>query len=219
MHKILPSEDGSHTLLSEQFGVTYHSTHGAIQETQTVFIDAGLQYQIDQGLQEINILEMGFGTGLNAIMTYQYLQDKDTQVNYHTIEAYPISLEMAQQLNYPTLLSLNENQQEDFYSMHENTEGNFHHFNFKKSITQLQEISLAPNQYDIIYFDAFAPSSQEELWTEDIMQKLYNTAREGGVLVTYCAKGVFKRRLKSVGFTVEGLPGPKGKREMTRAIK
>ena len=217
MDKLVFSQDGSHTIISERFGVSYHSKFGSIQETQTVFIDAGLDYIVSRGYREINILEMGFGTGLNALMTYQSI--KGININYHTLEAYPIIEAQYSQLNYPTVLSLTETQTEDFMKMHKAPPGAkiaiSEYFDFTKHIVKIEDFTTA-EKFDIIYYDAFAPTSQEELWTPELMAKLYDMCNPGAVLVTYCAKGSFKRALRSAGFTVEALDGPEGKREMTR---
>ncbi|MFT6338398.1 MAG: tRNA U34 5-methylaminomethyl-2-thiouridine-forming methyltransferase MnmC [Saprospiraceae bacterium] len=217
MDKLVFSQDGSHTIISERFGVSYHSKFGSIQETQTVFIDAGLDYIVSRGYREINILEMGFGTGLNAIMTYQSI--KGININYHTLEAYPIEEAQYSKLNYSTVLSLTEIQTVDFLKMHKASSGDktslSENFDFTKHIIKIEEFSTN-EKFDIIYYDAFAPTSQEELWTPELMTKLYGMCNPGAVLVTYCAKGSFKRALRSAGFTVEALDGPEGKREMTR---
>ncbi len=217
MDKLVLSQDGSHTIISERFGVSYHSKFGSMQETQTVFIDAGLDYIVSRGYREINILEMGFGTGLNALMTYQSI--KGISINYHTIEAYPIAENQYSQLNYPSVLSLTEKQSKDFIRMHEAQSGDnisiSDHFEFTKHIIKIENFKTT-KKFDIIYYDAFAPTSQEELWTPELMAKLYDMCNPGAVLVTYCAKGSFKRALRSAGFTVEALDGPEGKREMTR---
>jgi tRNA U34 5-methylaminomethyl-2-thiouridine-forming methyltransferase MnmC len=217
MDKLVLSQDGSHTIISERFGVSYHSKFGSIQETQIVFIDAGLDYIVSRGYREISILEMGFGTGLNALMTYQSI--KGININYHTIEAYPINENQYSQLNYPTVLSLTEKQSKDFIRMHEAQSGDkisiSDHFEFTKHIIKIEDFKTT-KKFDIIYYDAFAPTSQEELWTPELMAKLYAMCNPGAVLVTYCAKGSFKRALKSAGFKVEALEGPEGKREMTR---
>lgn len=217
MDKLVFSQDGSHTIISERFGVSYHSKFGSIQETQTVFIDAGLDYIVSRGYRDINILEMGFGTGLNALMTYQSI--KGININYHTLEAYPIVEEQYSELNYPTVLSLTEKQSEDFMKMHEVSSGNkislSAFFDFTKHIIKIEDFTSL-EKFDIIYYDAFAPTSQEELWTPELMTKLYEMCNPGAVLVTYCAKGSFKRALRSAGFIVEAHDGPEGKREMTR---
>ncbi|MEE9438138.1 MAG: tRNA (5-methylaminomethyl-2-thiouridine)(34)-methyltransferase MnmD [Saprospiraceae bacterium] len=221
MHKIVLSEDGSHTIISEKFGVAYHSKHGALQETETVFLNAGLQYAIDNNPTIVNILEMGFGTGLNAIMTF--LKDtKDIKINFHTIEAYPIPEVIYSQLNYPELLNMDKYQHQIFIDMHKGNTGTTYalspNFNFTKHILLLEDFDPGDQKFDVIYYDAFAPSSQEELWSEEMMVNLASMCNTNGALVTYCAKGSFKRALRAAGFTVEGLPGPKGKREMTRGI-
>lgn len=219
----LLSGDGSHTLESERFGVTYHSHHGAIQETQIVFIEAGMHHAIERASDVVRIFEMGFGTGLNAVMTYIESARQEVPVDYHTIEAYPIDLDTVHKLNFQDVLQYPDPVQKDFIRMHESLNGEAvtisEQFSFTKYIQLLEELKLPDDHFDAVYFDAFAPNAQEELWDETIMSKMYDSLQIGGCLVTYCAKGSFKRTLKSVGFTLESLPGPKGKREMTRAIK
>lgn len=219
MDRLRLSQDGSHTIESEVFGVSYHSKYGAIQETETVFINAGLRHVATTGLSAINILEMGFGTGLNAIMTLLQ-QPIGTSVTYHTLEAYPISTEEYKALNYPNVLPLSAEKEELFYQMHA-AEGSQRHqltgqFDFVKHLVKLEDFETA-YQYDLIYYDAFAPTSQPHLWTDEMMHRVSKLCKPGAILVTYCAKGSFKRALKAAGFKVEGLPGPIGKREMTRA--
>jgi len=218
MDRLVLSQDGSHTIISELFGVSYHSKFGSIQETQTVFIDAGLDYQVSRGYREISILEMGFGTGLNALMTLTGI--KGIPIKYHTIEAYPISEEQYTQLNFAQVLDIDSEHQDQFIKMHTaasaETVALNPNFEFTKYIQKIENFDTA-HRFDIIYYDAFAPTSQEELWTPELMAKLYNMCNSNAVLVTYCAKGSFKRALKSAGFTVEALDGPEGKREMTRA--
>jgi tRNA U34 5-methylaminomethyl-2-thiouridine-forming methyltransferase MnmC len=220
---IQPTADGSHTLYSPIFDATYHSTHGAIQEAEVVFIHAALNYQLEQKKDDLSILEIGFGTGLNALMTYLATSDKKPSIYYEAWEAYPIGLDLAAAINYPSALKISKEAKDAFIQMHH-------------SIDKIQEIRAAPSfqfqlrkdffeaidaqaKFDIIYQDAFSPNVQPELWEEHFLQKLYTALKPNGVLTTYCAKGAFKRALKSVGFQVEALPGPKGKREMTRAHK
>ena len=205
--------------MSEKFGVSYHSKYGAIQETQTVFINAGLKFQEEHGKDKISILEMGFGTGLNALMTLMQVSPS-IKVDYHTIEAFPLKESQYSKLNYPEILKLDSPTREAFQLMHtcasHSSEILSEQFSFTKYLIKLEDFQT-DRKFDVIYFDAFAPSSQEELWTEDMMSKMASFCNEGAVLVTYCAKGSFKRALKAAGFTVEGLDGPIGKREMTRA--
>jgi tRNA U34 5-methylaminomethyl-2-thiouridine-forming methyltransferase MnmC len=215
------TEDGSHSVLSEAFGITYHSTHGAIQETQHVFIDAGLKYAVGQGLTELAILEIGFGTGLNAFMTFLEAQRLGVKIDYSTFEVYPLSMEQVFQLNYVEKLGAHH-VKDSFETLHTGQWGETiplsNTFNFTKMLADFDQIQHE-NSFDIIYFDAFAPQAQPHLWETEMMQKMYNALKNKGILTTYCAKGEVKRTLKSVGFTIEKLAGPPGKREMTRAIK
>lgn len=219
MTSIIQTEDGSNSIQSTKFDATYHSIHGAIQETQTVFIDAALMYKAE-AQKELSILEIGLGTGLNAFMTYLEATKAGLQIQYTGIEAYPITLELAEQLNYVDLLEVAE-EQAQFLKLHTfpNEWINLSpSFQFYKQIGRFEDLN-AQAQFDIIYYDAFAPSVQPELWEIELLEKMYQALKPNGVLTTYCAKGVFKRNLKQVGFKVEGIPGPIGKREMTRAVK
>ena len=214
------TNDGSHSIQSEQFDVSYHSRHGAIQETEHVFINAGLLYvpKTDQ----INVLDVGFGTGLNAFATLLRVADEYLAVRYHALEAYPIDPSLASSLNYAERYNRPEHQNA-FLAMHE-TKWNetleiVPRFLFCKEKVRFEAVALRDQHYHVIYFDAFAPTAQPELWDEHVLGKMYHALRPGGILVTYCAKGSFKRCLKSLGFTVEAIPGPPGKREMTRAIR
>lgn len=217
---LFETSDGSHSLFSGQYGVSYHSKHGAIQETQHVFINAALRLKaLTQ--QNIHILEIGFGTGLNAYMTLLEAHKRNLAIQYTAIEAYPISSQQASELNYSTLLK-DEKFQAHFLQMHTanwaTTLPITEQFQFIKHQIKFEEIDFS-NQFDIIYFDAFAPNSQPELWEADVLGAMYKALKKDGVLVTYCAKGVVKRTLKAIGFQIEALKGPPGKREMTRAIK
>lgn len=219
MDKIIATEDGTPTIQSAKFGVTYHSIHGAIQETNTVFINAGLSYKA-QSCSALSVLGIGFGTGLNAFMTFLEAEKKELSIDYVGVEAYPLSSDIFTNLNYPSLLNEVE-KKSIFLQMHqlENEYQNLSpNFKFLKKIAHFEDLDYH-QVFDIIYYDAFAPNAQPELWEAPILAKMYKALKKEGVLATYCAKGVFKRTLKSVGFEVEGLPGPKGKREMTRAIK
>ena len=216
--RIFVTDDGSHSMFSQEHGVSYHSKHGAIQETQHVFIDAGFQFKATSN-NTLSILEIGLGTGLNAFMTLLESEKTGHQINYVAIEAYPISLEEAVSLNFHSelkqdiskFLKLHNSPWEEVNPLNDN-------FLFTKNKKRIEELEFK-DQFDIIYFDAFAPNAQPELWEESILQKMYDALKEDGVLTTYCAKGVVKRTLKKVGFTIEAIPGPPGKREMTRAIK
>jgi tRNA U34 5-methylaminomethyl-2-thiouridine-forming methyltransferase MnmC len=218
-NQIFTTEDGAVTLLSGQYGVSYHSLHGALQETNKVFIEMGLQYKISQGFDKLKIFEMGFGTGLNALCTYDTAIKTKTNIEYTTIEAYPISLQEIDQLNYVEILG--EEYQEAFLKMHSSLASEVLDLSNFRFIKYLQDIfNWEPtSKFDIIYYDAFSPTTQPDLWEEPIMRKMFDMLEPDGILCTYCAKGSFKRVLKAVGFEIESMPGPGRKREITRAKK
>ena len=211
--------DGSHTLYVAALDETYHSTHGAIQEAVHVFINAGLNY-FDQ--PQLNVLEIGFGTGLNAFLTLLEVQKKNIEVNYTGIEAFPLEENIVTELNYVAELNSTIEEKQLFSELHkvewESYQKITSNFRLNKTKVTLAEFK-AVEQFDVIYFDAFGPRVQPEMWTEAVFEKMYNCLAANGILVTYCAKGSVKRGLKAVGFEVESLPGPPGKREMTRALK
>ena len=217
--KIIVTEDKSKTLLIPALNETYHSIHGALNESMHVFIQTGYQFLLPR--KEMKIFEMGFGTGLNALVTLNEAFQSNTSVEYHSLEKYPITLDEINALNFESL----EHLENAFYfkGLHDCDWGNIHaitpFFNLLKMHEDLLSIHLADAFYDLIYFDAFGPGTQADLWTSSVMAKMYKTLKPGGVLVTYCAQGQFKRNLKEAGFDIENLPGPAGKREITRAIK
>jgi tRNA U34 5-methylaminomethyl-2-thiouridine-forming methyltransferase MnmC len=216
------TEDGSHSIFSQQFGVAYHSTHGAIQETKHIFIEAALNHYIQKkSIDKIRILDIGFGTGLNVFMTFLESLKLGCEIDLTTIEAYPLSITIAEQLNFPRLL--NAPQFDDIFKLLHtvNWEEKYlltNNFTFQKRLLDFKKITYT-DDFDIIYYDAFSPESQPELWESDILQLMFDALKIEGILTTYCAKGSFKRALKSVGFQIENISGPKGKREITRAIK
>lgn len=220
MHEsIVISADGSHTIISPTFNVPYHSKHGAIIESEVVFIQAGLQHFFDtHHPTEIQVFEMGFGSGLNALMTKLWTDKFQLHVNYHSIEAFPLPENLFQSLNYGEILR----DQETFLQLHtcawDEEKKISNYFLLKKYQGDVESVSLTTN-FHVIYYDAFAPSSQPHLWQYEMMLKMFGALSNNGILVTYCAQGAFKRTLKEVGFTVECIPGPPGKREMVRAIK
>lgn len=212
--------DGSHTLYVPDLDETYHSIHGAIQEAVHVYINAGFNYF--KGKKKLNVLEVGFGTGLNTFLTYQESVKNNLEVNYTSIEAYPLTLENVNKLNYLTELKVTKVEEEVFYKMHrvnwDKNEKITTSFTLRKVEVMLQDFN-EKEQFDVIYFDAFGPRVQPELWEVPILQAMFNALKNNGVLVTYCAKGSVKRALKEVGLIIENIPGPPGKREMTRAVK
>lgn len=216
------TKDGSHTISVPDMNVTYHSVHGAIQESEHVFIKAGI---LDSGIFDYTgvhqVLEIGFGTGLNALLTLIEADKHKNRIYYTAIEPFPLDEAIIKQLNYCEQLNLPHYQrlfekmhQCDWEEMYEITE----HFRLTKHKTSLQEFSIVKS-FSIIYYDAFAPNAQPELWTEKIFEKLYSLLLPEGILVTYCSKGAVQRAMKAAGFTIEKIPGPPGKREMIRAVK
>ena len=222
MDQLILTSDGSHSLLSGRYGVSYHSRYGAVQETEHVFLQAALRYYLKQYTPAtLSVLEMGFGTGLNAFMTLLEAEARQLPVHFTTIEAYPIQEALADQLNFPEVLQAPA-ADPWFRRLHrcswETAEPISPFFTLEKKRTPVQDVQL-DGRYQLVYFDAFAPDAQPELWEAGILQKMFDALQPGGVLTTYCAKGAVKRTLRSVGFTVESLAGPPGKREMTRALK
>ncbi len=218
---IILTSDHSHTLYSEKFKATYHSIHGAVQESMHVFIKHGLQYQLQEKFSnQLSVLEVGFGTGLNTFLTYINTKDVDVMINYHTIDAYPIALSDALKLNYASdFLRTDKYYFEKIHLQDWNTSTKLtDKFCLTKHLCLLERFDVN-EKFDLIYFDAFSPVEQPELWTESIFKKMYDLLNLNGVLVTYCAQGQMKRNMKRVGFSLESLPGPPGKREMTRVIK
>lgn len=218
--QIITTQDGSPTIRLVDAGVTYHSRYGAVQESQHVFIEAGLYYKAVTK-KELRILEVGFGTGLNTFLTSLEVDRLNLNIHYTSLDTRPLPVEVYSSLNYAEFLG-EPATAELFLQLHQCEWGVDNAIT--EGFTLLKETGEAENwrsenTYDLIYYDAFAPSSQPELWTPEVMKNMYDSLLDGGVLVTYCAKSAFKRALKSVGFEVEVLPGPPGKREMTRARK
>ncbi len=217
---VFESRDGSSTLLSERFGVTYHSKYGALQESAHVFIKEGLFYKCI-AKKELKILEMGFGTGLNALLTQQKAGSIGLKIEYTAIEKYPVDQDVLEKLNYCEKLQM-FNGNCFFKRLHEcpweEPVQLADYFAITKKKQSFEEITFE-STFDLIYYDAFAPNIQPELWEAPILKKMYGALDKGGVLVTYCAKGDFKRTLKAIGFEVKTLKGPPGKREMIRAKK
>jgi len=218
--QIITTQDGSHSLFNPALNETYHSVHGAIQESIHVFIKNGLSFLVGRSNpDQINILEMGFGTGLNALLTLQESLKKKNRIYYTTVEAFPLEREIWSSLNYTNSLG----QKTNFESLHTSAWGEWtsvsENFNLLKLAATLEEITVQKKYYDLIYYDAFAPNKQPELWTLDVLRKVTDSLKSDGVFVTYCAKGQLKRDLKDLGLVVETLPGPPGKKEMVRAIR
>ena len=223
--EIIITADGSHSVAIPELNVSYHSKHGAIQESKHVFIEAGFRYcsgSLDRP-DPVRIFEMGFGTGLNAFLTAIEAGEKRIKVYYEAVEQFPLRREEITALNYTEVLP----EEDLFRQMHEgkwNEEINLNeYFTIKKInanlIDYLTKVPSVEEGFNIIYYDAFAPTAQPELWTENTFKHLYSMLLPGGILVTYCSKGSVRRAMKAAGFSIEKIPGPPGKREMMRVIK
>lgn len=216
--KLFITNDGSTSIHLEEWNESYHSKHGAIQEAYHVFIKNGLS--LFEG-KSVSVLEIGFGTGLNALITLKESKLFHQTIDYVGVEAYPISGEMAMQMNYVEQLQ-DANLNSFFQKMHqidwEEKTIIDSHFHLTKEKKFFQEIDNK-NQFDLIYFDAFGFRVQPELWSAEVFQKMYDALKNGGILVTYACRTSIKNAMKESGFTVEKLPGAPGKREMLRASK
>ena len=276
MTKIQVTEDGSHTLFSEMAGQTYHSAHGAVQESRHIFIsqlsivnsqqltvnsqrttDTGQQLMVNGQLsmvgRDLSVLEIGFGTGLNALLTACWAKENGVRVDFSTIELYPLEREVYEELNYGSLLG----EEGLFLKLHEakwdaglqEITPEFAICKHKKDIVEwlrnaqctmhnAQSLILSSgaqgdleldfvakgsktlgSQFDVVFFDAFSPDAQPELWTEEVFRNVYRLMKVGGVMTTYCAKGDVRRAMLAAGFKVEKLQGPPGKRHILRAMK
>lgn len=209
--------DGSPTLYVPELDETYHSRHGSVQEALHVFIANGLK-PLALKNKSIQILEVGFGTGLNAFLSAQFAHEHQSSVQYTGIEAFPVEEAIWRQLSYfqkPEEKAIYYELMAASWEEPLALNANFTLTKVKNSIQDWQPKAL----FDLIYFDAFGPRAQAEMWNKAIFEKLFTALNKGGVLVTYCAQGQFRRDLKAIGFEVLSLPGPPGKREMTRAYK
>lgn len=217
--KLITTQDGSHSLLREDLNETYHSFHGARGESMHVFINQGLAYLLDSAHRtRFHMLEIGFGTGLNALLTAAFAEQYKVHATYHTLEPIPVPELLYAQLNYGE----NEMEKKVLLNLHqapwEKRIGISKWFDLQKFKTPLEQFT-SDSLYDIVFFDAFAPSKQAEIWSLENLKKCYRMLQMGGILVTYCAQGQFKRNLASAGFDVQTLPGAMGKKEMVRGIK
>jgi tRNA U34 5-methylaminomethyl-2-thiouridine-forming methyltransferase MnmC len=219
--KITITEDGSHTFKLLECNEQYHSLYGAVEESLHVFIHNGLSHILKRFAQP-KILEVGLGTGLNAFLTAIEAQDTESVCNYFALEPYPIKEEEYRLLNYPLIVADG------------NYDGIFRKINsidfgldveispffiFRKEERKLEDVELPDNHFNLVYFDAFGPDTQPEMWCQEVFEKLFKAMTPAGVLVTYCAKGQVRRNMKGAGFEVEKVSGPTGKREITRATK
>lgn len=219
--QIIRTSDGSSTLYIEEWNEHYHSKHGALQEALYVFIKQGLQFLAPRK-SSIRILEMGFGSGLNALLTYDFACQNQLEIEYVGVEGFPLTTEEINALNYNELIE-NQNSAKIFDAFHELpwniSKALDDLFTLEKKMTSFEDVELVQHYFDLIYFDAFGARVQPLLWEFNMLQKMYDCLNTNGVFVTYSAKGSVRRDLMKLGFEVERLDGPPGKRHMLRAIK
>lgn len=222
MLELLNTGDGSHTIRHVALNETYHSVHGAIQESRHVYIQEGLHYYLNKFRpSSIRLLEIGFGTGLNALLSWIDEKARNVRMTYHTVEAFPLPVDILSQLNYPDQLGkraalcfkdLHDSPWDKEVKLDDN-------FTIHKINMDIQSLKLEEGAYDIIYYDAFAPKIQPGLWEKSVLNNVIGGMALGGVLTTYCASGQFKRDLKDLNMSFDEVPGPPGKREMVRAYR
>ena len=220
--RIITTSDGSHSLFNPQLKETYHSTHGALTESRHVFIQEGIEYLVSKGVQEFKILEVGFGTGLNALLVWEYaLKHPAIKISYSTLEPFPLEEEIYSALNYAPLLNgpLSDS---DLMNLHACKSSEFwqlsSNFGFVKYHTKLEDFK-SKDTFNLVFYDAFAPSKQAEMWGIEVLKSIECMMVKGGVITTYCAQGQFKRNLSELNMEVETLKGPPGKKEMVRGLK
>jgi tRNA U34 5-methylaminomethyl-2-thiouridine-forming methyltransferase MnmC len=218
---VVTTADGSKTIYSPLVKENYHSKNGALQESNHVFLNSGLRYYLaDKLIDEVAILEVGFGTGLNYLLTHDFCTGKEIKLDYVGIEAYPLSSELIEQTDYKTFVSANTwNNFSQNYSNAQHQSVQLNDYCKLKIAVEDAKIFETNTKFDVIYFDAFASNNQPELWTKEFITHIVSFLKTGGIFVTYAITGDLKRIMKSLGMKVEKAPGAAGKREMLRAIK
>lgn len=217
--ELLQTDDGSLTIHLPEWNESYHSKHGAIQEAYHVFIKNGLDFFAER--KEVSILEIGFGTGLNAFITLLESQKRSQNIKYTGIEAFPVTADTYTQLNFDVLLNA-KHHKKDFIKLHESEWEKENHISPTFTLTKHQmkfEDIIFESKFDLIYFDAFGYRVQPELWSLAIFQRMFKSLKKEGILTTYACRGLVTKNLKESGFTVQKTQGPIGKREMTIAHK
>lgn len=220
---LVVTKDGSHTVAIPEWKISYHSVYGAVQESLHVYIEAGFRHwwNLHENASHCVVFEMGFGTGLNALLTTLEARRQQRKVFYETVEAFPLEITLVEKLNY--CVALDESSWQPVFDSLHTCEWNSIQLitpflSFKKLKTMLADYTPS-EPVDVIFYDAFAPTAQPELWTQPVFEKLLAMLAPGGILVTYCSKGDVRRAMLAAGFQVEKIPGPVGKREMLRGIK
>jgi tRNA U34 5-methylaminomethyl-2-thiouridine-forming methyltransferase MnmC len=217
--QLIQTADGSHSLYRADIDETYHSRHGALQESRYVFIEKGLHHVIQRQTQ-LSILEVGFGTGLNAWLTWKEARAHGLAIHYTGLEPNVLSADILHQFAFN---DWTEEERAMFQSLHaagwDEVVPMDEVMLLEKRQEKVQQLDPDPERFDLVYYDAFGPRAQQEMWHDAVFRRLYATMMPGGILVTYCAKGQVRRDLEAIGFAVERLEGPPGKREMLRATK
>lgn len=217
MERLITTEDGSHSLYSEKFNQQYHSLQGAVTESVHIYIELGLRPVLADSDECVYVFEMGLGTGLNALLAWQLADELKKKVHYTSVEAFPVLPDEVSLLNYESLTN-----QEGLLQLHTVAWSKDHqispYFTFRKENTLLEDFTTQ-EQYDVIFYDAFDPRAQPELWTDEIFTKIAGYSRPGAVLVTYSSKGIVKRALAAGGFQVKRHPGPGRKTHVLKAVK
>lgn len=218
--QIIVTADGSHSLLNTALDETYHSRHGATQESVYVFIQKGLEHWLHESKRRsVSVLEIGFGTGLNALLTAQFAKDNNIIIEYTTLEAFPLDESIWSQLNYGNSAGSSALLKEIHRAGWDKPQEIYPAFKLSKCHTSLEKVKLPTEIFDVVYFDAFAPNKQPEMWQLPMLEKVVASMKPQSTFVTYCAKGQLKRDLRSLSLDVETLEGPPGKKEMVRASK
>lgn len=213
--KTVKTGDGSYTLFSDVSGEHYHSLNGALTESEHIFVNLGFKFHQKT---DLNILEVGYGSGLNALLTYKNATEIKKRVFYHGVDILAIDLQTANMLDYRNVAVVSELEFSGFYSSWNHAVKISDNFILYKQLVSLHEIESNTN-YDIVYFDAFSPEIQPEMWSEEIFRKISSLMCVGAILLTYCSKGIVKQNLRNTGFDVKRLTGPPGKRHVLRATK
>lgn len=213
------TEDGSQTLYLPEMDEHYHSVHGAVSESMHIYMEQGLLFS---GRKTLSVLEIGFGTGLNAYLSYCFAQKENLDIDYFSLEKYPLTKQEYILLNYPKIIfpeyaptfnTLHDAEWDNRIRVSDNFKLNKIHADLLTY--QFEEFP----KFDLVFYDAFAPGKQPEMWTEEILHKVASWVRKEGILVTYCAKGSVRRTLTDAGFIMERISGPKGKKEILRGKK
>lgn len=220
--KIISTEDGSDSLLHPLHEELYHSRFGAYTESQHVFIQSGLAQASLQDQPSLHVLEMGLGSGLNALLTWIYCEENQRKVDYVSIEKYPVHPQVIHNFQINTM-GMPDREKQKLIEIHtadwEEKIQLAPLFSIHKIYASFEDYTPPPKVFDVLYYDAFAPEAQPELWTEAAMQHCNQLLKSGGIWISYCAKGYVKRNLRAANFEVQALPGPPRKREITLAIK